>query len=188
MQIPPFEARSYSGLASTPLGQKLWNYLNRPESVLRMQAASDLERPALQALEEGLLQEFGDKVMDDRVKQMIGAMTRQVMERVGYVWVRNNVPLAGVPFSRASKYRRRDLAEFHVWRASDDPRRLALSLVKAGAQLPACEAGRWLYWKSLDGEIRVVVGLGIADIGAAKRALAEQGCHLHTMPCMLSAP
>jgi len=41
-----------------------------------MQVATDLGAPAVAGIEEGLLRDFGQGVLDDRTKQMIGHMVR----------------------------------------------------------------------------------------------------------------
>lgn len=73
----------------------LWVFLNEDETRIRMCTASDLGRPAVEAIEEQLLERFGAKVLEDRVKQMIGHMTRQAMEQDGYVVDAQNVKITG---------------------------------------------------------------------------------------------
>jgi hypothetical protein len=49
-----------------------------------METATWLERAAVEPLASGLVAEFGDSVRDDRTKQMIGHMTKQIMAALGY--------------------------------------------------------------------------------------------------------
>src|ERR1039458_8353011 len=72
-------------------GQAIWQFLLRPENVVRMQTASYLDRPAVEPLSDGLLAEFGIEVKEDRVKQYIGHAVRQIMEACGYHLDRQNM-------------------------------------------------------------------------------------------------
>lgn len=87
-------------------GQALWDFLNEPETVIRMETASYLSRPAVEPLSPSLLQRFGPMVKRDRIKQMIGHMARQVMEAKGYSLDRSNVKITrvGNMFASASRY------------------------------------------------------------------------------------
>ena len=76
-------AQNFRDLYETEVGGELWGFLTRPDNVLRMETASQLERAALEPLASGLVTEFGDEVRDDRTKQMLGHMTRQIMEARG---------------------------------------------------------------------------------------------------------
>ncbi len=100
-----FDAGSFSDLASTSLGNELWNFLNEPNNILVMKTATKLSRPALEPLQEDLLNTFGNDVRADRIKQMIGRMARQVMENNGCQLDRNNVKISNnILFSSASRY------------------------------------------------------------------------------------
>lgn len=79
-----YKAGHFSDIASVSLGLELWAFLNTPESKIRMEVATFLGRPAVEALAPSLLEAFGDEVRGDRVKQMIGSMVRQVIESDGY--------------------------------------------------------------------------------------------------------
>jgi hypothetical protein len=74
-----------------------------------METATLLERAAVEPLAAGLVAEFGDEVRDDRTKQMIGHMTRQIMEALGYEIDRSGLRItrAGL-FSSGAGYRRPD--------------------------------------------------------------------------------
>jgi hypothetical protein len=90
-----FNAGTFRELASSPLGQSLWFFLNESDNLVRMETATYLERPAVEALSPGLLTRFGDEVRRDRTKQMIGRMVRQILERHGYRIDRQNVRISG---------------------------------------------------------------------------------------------
>ena len=90
------------------LGRKVWAFLTTPENLIRLATASDLGRPAIEAVAAGLEDQFGERIEEDRVRQMIGHMVRQIMERgLGYILSHANVKVrTGSMFSRASKYRK----------------------------------------------------------------------------------
>lgn len=104
-----FDAGSFSDLAETSTGKRLWKFLNSDETLSRLKMASDLRRPALEGMQYQILEEFGEEVRVDRWKQMIGKMVRQVMEAHGY-----NLDQAGVRiresilFTRAARYRKNE--------------------------------------------------------------------------------
>jgi hypothetical protein len=49
-----------------------------------MQTATDLDRVAVEPLGKYLVLEFGEEAIDDRFKQFIGHIARQIMEAIGY--------------------------------------------------------------------------------------------------------
>ncbi len=70
--------------------QRYWEWLWSDEAVYRMEAASDLGRVAVEPLQAGLLRDFPEEeVRSGRIKQMIGAMARQILEARGYEVVRS---------------------------------------------------------------------------------------------------
>lgn len=82
-----FDAGSFSDLAGTDLGNRLWSFMNERETVVRMETGTYLSRPALEGVQPSLIERFGSEVSNennDRVKQMLGRMARQVMEHHGY--------------------------------------------------------------------------------------------------------
>ncbi len=87
-------------------GDEIWAFLNEHDNILRMETATYLSRPAVEPLSPGLLKKFGDVITEDRTKQMIGHMARQIMERLGYRLDQNGVRITceGNMFSRASRY------------------------------------------------------------------------------------
>ena len=103
-------ARRYARLYNTPQGQKLWAYLTRAENIVRMETASELNRPAVEALATRLERDFGADLgfpQDfPRAKQMVGHMVRVIMEyERPYKWQRNNIKVnVGTLFSYASRY------------------------------------------------------------------------------------
>jgi hypothetical protein len=85
----------------------LWRFLNEPENLIRLETASELERPTLEALATRVNAAFGPaEIHEDRWKQMIGHMTRQVMESRGFQLDAQGIKVRYVElFSKASRYR-----------------------------------------------------------------------------------
>lgn len=86
-----FESGSFSDMAGTPMGEKLWKFLNSEDARIRLETATYLGRPALEGIQPQLLAAFGDKIRADRWKQVTGRMTRQIMEERGYSFVRSGM-------------------------------------------------------------------------------------------------
>lgn len=79
-----YAPQNFSDLAGTELGHALWSFLRERDNLIRMVTATLLERAAVEPLAGPLVEQFGDQVGDDRTKQMLGHMVRQVMEALGY--------------------------------------------------------------------------------------------------------
>lgn len=82
--MPDFDAGSFLDIATSRTGTALWKFLNEEPTVKCLETTTYLKRPALEGLQDQLLKKFGDEIRSDRWKQMIGRMTRQVMEHHGY--------------------------------------------------------------------------------------------------------
>ena len=122
-----YNAGSFASLYQTSQGQELWEFLNEPETVVRLETATALGRPAVEGIEEPLLHRFGAAILDDRMKQMCGNMVRQVMEPNGFALGAQNARINnGAPFTSGSKYKRRDEILLHSFRNGSDPRLFAL--------------------------------------------------------------
>jgi hypothetical protein len=103
-----YEPMNFSDLFATKLGEKLWRRINDDRTVLAMEVATKLRHPAVEPIGDDLLAEFGAPVRENRVKQMIGHMARQVMESRGYVLDAQRIPVRfSELFSTASRYKRR---------------------------------------------------------------------------------
>lgn len=79
-----YNPQNFRDLAESPMGIALWGYLKNHDNLIRMETATWLERAAVEPLASGLVAEFGENVRDDRTKQMIGHMTKQIMNALGY--------------------------------------------------------------------------------------------------------
>jgi len=104
-----YDAQNFRDLAEAPLGVDIWAFLKRPDNVVRMDTATFLERAAVEPLAPGLVRHFGPEIAQDRLKQMIGHMTRQIMEALGYAIDRQGLRITRESlFTSATRYKRRD--------------------------------------------------------------------------------
>ncbi len=82
-----------------------------------MDTATYLRRPACEAIQDELINEFkefrkGNNSKLIRYKQMCGHMVRQIMEQRGYVLDSQRIPLrVGNLFRTASRYKKYQLAK-----------------------------------------------------------------------------
>lgn len=107
-----YEPQNFRDLAETDLGKAVWTFQKRPDNLIRMETATLLERAAVEPLAAGLVAEFGDEVRDDRTKQMIGHMTRQIMVALGYEIDRSGLRITRPSlFTSGATYRRPDRGE-----------------------------------------------------------------------------
>jgi len=173
-----FDAAQFQNEYATPLGQSVWGFLNESEIIGRMETASDLGQPALQAIEEQLLEKFEDAILPDRIKQMIGRMVRQIMESRGYEHVTSDVRLNSVPFYKASRYRRRDQETVYLFKNTADPRDMLISSVR-NPEFPVLEKGRWAYVNTVTSRLKAQIGYGF-DLNVAV-AQAAKGPFRHKM-------
>ena len=102
-----YNSQQFSDLFNKKQGQDIWKCLNEHDNVIRMETASLLRRPAVEPLSEILVDKFGDSIREDRTKQMIGHMVRQIMENKKFMLDAQNIVIRfGDLFSRASRYKR----------------------------------------------------------------------------------
>ena len=100
-----YNPQQFSDLFKKKIGQDIWKCLNEHDNIIRMETASLLKRPAVEPLSEILVDEIGDDVREDRTKQMIGHMVRQIMEAREFAFHRHNIAIRfGDLFSRGSRY------------------------------------------------------------------------------------
>lgn len=102
-----FNSGSFSDLAGTDMGKRLWAFLKTSDSIVRLETTTYLGRPALEGLQSELLATFGDEIRVDRWKQVAGRMTKQVMEERGYTFIRSGMKTRVKDlFTTAALYRR----------------------------------------------------------------------------------
>ncbi len=177
-----YQPNKFAKEYATPEGQKLWAVLNDAPNIARMETASDLGQPALKPLEDILLDEIGEPITDDRMKQMAGHMVRQIMEARGFEHDVDGIKLASAPFYKASRYRRHDRDDaivLHLFRDSGDPNQLALTDTRSDEKLPTAPTGkRWSYYNSISSPLKASVGFGF-DLKKAAAEVEQQGYFLH---------
>lgn len=102
-----YDPGRFSGTYEARNGSKIWDFLNLRETLIRMETATYLSRPAVEPLSPLLIQEFGEAVREDRIKQMIGHMVRQIMEHRGFAFDQSSVRIRtdGNIFGTGARYR-----------------------------------------------------------------------------------
>ena len=163
----------FASLYQSPLGQRIWTFLTRLENVARLETASQLSKPAVEGIEEPLLDEFREEVLADRVKQMVGHMVRQIMEQRDWVLDQTDVKVASVPFSKAARYRRPDWITFHAFRNSKDALDVVITDRRQNPVLPA--DARWSYFATFASPLKAAVAFGIRDIRQLRQHVHANG-------------
>ena len=180
-----YDAGPFRSLADTALGRNLWDFLNEELNVVRLETATDLAKPAVTGIEEPLLHHFREDVLDDRVKQMIGHMVRQVLERRGYRIEKSNTTIASALFSKGTRYSRPDWRRLHVYRSSANARELCFTASRGTSGLPPpANGGRWRFWASFATVLRGQIAYGI-DVHEVRREIAENGYALRNLKRIL---
>jgi hypothetical protein len=84
-----YEPKGFGDIYTTPLGKKIWKFLNTEYIWIRLELTTQLGHPAVEGIGDKLLENFGnelkkDDLHTDRLKQAIGHMVRYIMESHGY--------------------------------------------------------------------------------------------------------
>lgn len=184
--MPIYIPETFAALSKTPLGEALWAYLNEPPTVAKMKLATDLGRTVVEGIEEDMLERFEadiDDLLEDRTKQMIGHMIKQVMSVAGYIIDQQNVKVPTGVFSRATRYKRSGSYTYFAHMGGAGGRQVALTADRAGTALPKEE--KWVFWKSFEGGLRARIGFGLEDEIAAQAEIASTGYYLHQIKRLL---
>ena len=107
-----FNPGSFSAVFDTDLGRDLWELLTKESTIKRMEDASDCGRPAVEPIQDLLLELIVQAAGGDRIKQMIGHMIRQVLEGPGsdYRLASRAIAVEGKKlFTQGARYERRSL-------------------------------------------------------------------------------
>ena len=112
----------FQGVINTRFGQKILDFLNEEKTIVMLETATYLDRPALEALVPTLESRFGDELKGikdnsnnpenidfDRLKQTIGHMVRVIMEKHGYVIDQNGIEIPNIRqtlFLTATRYKK----------------------------------------------------------------------------------
>jgi hypothetical protein len=75
---------SYRGAADDDTLRAIQAYIDSDDAFIRMETASDLVKPAAEAISAQLAKRFGDIARENRVKQFVGWYIRKVMEGRGF--------------------------------------------------------------------------------------------------------
>lgn len=180
-----FDAGNFEGSYNTPFGQAAWSLLNENRTIDVMKLATNLGKPALEGAEEYLLERFkdqADQLMEDRSKQMIGAMVKQVMGEAGYGIEQRDVKINSAIFSRATRYVRKELMIFHAWRGKQ--RSVALTATASRDSLPE---GNWKYWKAIHSGLPAGVVLGLSDQAGTMDKILSNGHVILDIPRLFRA-
>lgn len=114
-----YDPERFKNIHESEYGQLIWQFLIRPDNVIRIETACELDRPAVEALAKGLLEEFGADVAEDRIKQYIGHATRRILESRGYVLDRQGIRITRENlFTSASRYRAKSESSMMISRES----------------------------------------------------------------------
>ena len=185
--VTKYEAGSFQALAETKLGRDLWEFLNREQIFSRLDTATDLGNPAVAGIEEPLLAQFGEAVLDDRAKQMIGHMVRQVMVAEGYEVEKQNVKIGSALFSKGTRYRQHDWLRLQVFRNTKDARQLCFAASRDTETLPPpSDGGQWRFWASFATALRGHIAYGI-DVRQVRKEVDTQGYALRPLKRLIRA-
>lgn len=80
-----YSPKKFASLYDSDMGQRIWSFLTRDDNVALMETASELNKPAVEGIEQRLLAEFREEILADRVKQMVGYLVRQILEQRDWV-------------------------------------------------------------------------------------------------------
>lgn len=170
-----YNPEKFASLYASELGQRIWTFLTRPETIARLETASELSKPAVQGIEEQLLGDFREEVLADRVKQMIGHMVRQILEQRDWVIDQGDVKVQSVPFTKATRYRRPDWFTFHAFRSISDPRDVVITDRRQNPPLP--KGARWTYYATFSSPLKAAVAFGVNDIKQLREHVNAHGYH-----------
>lgn len=168
-----YNPEKFASLYESELGRRIWEFLTRTDNVARLETASQLSKPAVEGIEEQLLEEFREEVLADRVKQMVGHMVRQILEQRDWVLDQTDVKVQSVPFSKAARYRRPDWITFHAFRNASDPRDVVITDRRQNAPLPT--NARWSYYATFASPLKAAVAFGVRDIRQLRQHVHAHG-------------
>lgn len=103
-----YDSRHFRDVSESALGKQLWPYLKLHDNLLRMETATALRRAAVEPLAQGFIRTFGPEISQDRLKQTIGHMVRQIMEALGYELDRQGLRISQPNlFTSGTRYKKR---------------------------------------------------------------------------------
>jgi hypothetical protein len=183
-----FDPDKFKDVYQTQDGKRAWEVLTTSDAISRMKAVSDIRKPAVLAVEELLLREFDEAFLNDRFKQMVGFMIKQIMLENGYQLDGQNKPVSGRgAFSKASRYKRSDEVEFAVFRDAGNARFLILTHGKNSETnlFPDPEGKSWRFWKMVRGKLACTILLGINNTDHVSKRIKQNGFYQTNMKSIL---
>ncbi|MDK4728764.1 hypothetical protein [Rhizobium phaseoli] len=164
-----YDPQHFRELRESELGQAVYEFMVHPVNVVRMQTATELERVAVEPLGKYLVEEFGEDVVDDRVKQYIGHLARQIMECIGYKHDRKALQITrpGL-FSSGSTYRNEAKPEMRI------------NAEQRAAWLKNTSQSPFNQW--LDGQVRTNGKLDLAKLYAVAKKYGIEKRYDHLNP------
>lgn len=100
-----FDSSYFGDAGRTKLADQLWRFLNSEDSVIRLIVASELRHVALDGVVLALEKKFGAVLKENRVRQMVGAMVKQVLAPHGWNVAEKSIKVRfGEYFSVAARY------------------------------------------------------------------------------------
>ncbi|MEY9731337.1 hypothetical protein [Bradyrhizobium yuanmingense] len=58
-----YNPEKFASLSESDIGQRIWSFLTKPATIARLETASELGKPAVEGIEEQLLEEFREDVL-----------------------------------------------------------------------------------------------------------------------------
>jgi hypothetical protein len=102
-----YEPGTFKDVFETPMGHDVWDFLTTEKSICKLTLTSDLDYPAVEGIGDDLFNHFDKAIREDRYKQMIGHMIRQILEKNGYNHVKHSIKCSKQKlFSNGSKYKK----------------------------------------------------------------------------------
>jgi hypothetical protein len=84
-----YEPRQFRNVWTRASSKRMWKYLNIHESLVRMDTAVEIKRTPYEGVAIPFEAEFARFLKNQRIKQMVGHMIRQIMTHHGYRYAGN---------------------------------------------------------------------------------------------------
>ncbi|MCB0637362.1 MAG: hypothetical protein KDC54_12125 [Lewinella sp.] len=182
-----YDPGRFTDVSDTPIGKKLWAFLNKPETVASLEVASDLGKPAVCGIENTLLEEFAEDILEDRIKQLTGHMIKQIMESRGYVVDQNNVSIRSVPFTKGTRYKKPEWQRLYVFKNTANARDICVTDTRQHGTLPRLNGGaEWRYASTFATKLQASIGFQL-KINDALKGISKDGYFRHQFDRMMRA-
>lgn len=180
-----YHPEKFKSLSLTPIGLRMWAFLNRDNIVQLLETKSADGYPAVMGIENEILEEFGDALQEERLRQMIGHMVRQILEARGWQLDQMNVKTTSAPFTKAARYTHPSRISAHIFRNAANRFDLCMTNTRSAAALPPIDSG-WTHAAHVDSTLKMAF-FGIRDPKAALNNIAQHGYHRQTVTRMSRA-